>query len=59
MRMHADTLVSVAPTNEFGETFTVLDGVARPLREPGIEVTVPIPPDPTSACPDCCIPVWD
>jgi predicted extracellular nuclease len=23
MRMHADTLVSVAPTNEFGETFTV------------------------------------
>ncbi len=24
MRMHADTLVSVAPTNEFGETFTVL-----------------------------------
>lgn len=59
MRMHADTLVSVAPTNEFGETFTVLDGVARPLREPGIEVSLPVPPDPTSGVPDCCIPRWD
>jgi predicted extracellular nuclease len=59
MRMHADTLVSVAPTNEFGETFTVLDGVARPLREPGIEAGLPVPPDPTSGVPDCCIPIWD
>src|SRR4030095_7945520 len=31
MRLHADTLVSVAPTNEFGETFTVLRRAARPL----------------------------
>jgi len=59
MRMHADTLVSVAPTNEFGETFTVLEGVARPLREPGIEVSLPVPPDPTTNAPDCCIPRWD
>ncbi len=59
MRMHADTLVSVAPTNEFGETFTVLDGVARPMREPGIEAGLPVPPDPTSGVPDCCIPIWD
>jgi predicted extracellular nuclease len=59
MRMHADSLVSVAPTNEFGETFTVLQGVARPLREPGIEISLPIPPDPTSGVPDCCIPRWD
>ena len=59
MRMHADTLVSVAPTNEFGETFTVLDGVARPLREPGIEVSFTVPPDPTSGVVDCCIPRWD
>lgn len=59
MRVHADTLVSVAPTNEFGETFTVLDGVARPTREPGIEAGLPIPPDPTSGSPDCCIPIWD
>src|SRR5687768_15746972 len=57
--MHADTLVSVAPTNEFGEIFTVLDGVARPLREPGIEISQPVPPDPTSGVPDCCIPRWD
>src|SRR5687767_11320829 len=59
MRMHADTLVSVAPTNEFGEIFTVLDGVARPLREPGIEISLPVPPDPSSGVPDCCIPRWD
>lgn len=59
MRLHADSLVSVAPTNEFGETFTVLEGVARPLREPGIEYGLPIPPDPTTNVPDCCIPIWD
>ena len=59
MRMHADTLVTVAPTNEFGEIFTVLDGVARPLREPGIEISLPVPPDPTSGLVDCCIPRWD
>ena len=59
MRVHADSLVSVAPTNEFGETFTVLEGVARPLREPGIEFGSPIPPDPTTNAPDCCIPIWD
>ncbi len=59
MRVHADTVVSVAPTNEFGETFTVLEGVARPLREPGIEASLPVPPDPTSGLVDCCIPIWD
>ncbi|HKV37187.1 MAG TPA: Ig-like domain-containing protein [Pyrinomonadaceae bacterium] len=59
MRVHADTLVSVAPTNEFGETSTVLDGVARPIREPGIEAGLTVPPDPTSGVPDCCIPIWD
>ena len=59
MRMHADSLVSVAPTNEFGETFTVLEGVARPIREPGIEFGLPIPPDPSSLMQDCCIPIFD
>ncbi len=60
MRMHADLLVSVAPTtNEFGETFTVLPGVARPLSEPGIEISLPVPPDPTTGIIDCCIPRWD
>ena len=59
MRMHADALVSVAPTNEFGEIFTVLEGVARPMREPGIEISLPVPPDPTTGVVDCCIPRWD
>ena len=59
MRVHADSLVSVAPTNEFGEIFTVLEGVTRPMREPGIEISLTVPPDPTSGVPDCCIPRWD
>jgi len=59
MRMHAAALRSVAPTNEFGETFAVIDGVARPMREPGIEVNQPIPPDPSPPDVDCCIPIWD
>lgn len=59
MRVHADMVVSVAPTNEFGETFTVLEGVARPMREPGIEISFTVPPDPTSGLVDCCIPRWD
>ncbi len=59
MRVQAGPTVSVAPTNNFGETDTVLVGVTRPLREPGIEISLPVPPDPTSGVPDCCIPRWD
>lgn len=59
MRMHADSLISVAPTNEFGEISTVLPGVPRPLREPGIDIALPVPPDPTTGVPDCCIPRFD
>jgi uncharacterized protein len=59
MRMHADTLVAVAPTNQFGETTTTLPGVPRPMREPGIEAGAPIPPDPATGLIDCCIPIWD
>jgi predicted extracellular nuclease len=59
MRVAADSLHSVAPTNNFGETYTVLSGLARPFREPGIEISLPVPPDPTSGVVDCCIPRWD
>jgi predicted extracellular nuclease len=59
MRMHAEWLIAVAPTNDFGEIFTVLPGVARPMREPGIGVSSPVPPDPTTGVPDCCIPRFD
>lgn len=59
MRVHADSLTSVAPTNAFGEIAAVLTGVARPMREPGISVLDPVPPDPTSGAPDCCIPRFD
>lgn len=59
MRMFAASLTSVAPTDEFGEIATVLTGVPRPLREPGISVLDPVPPDPSSGAPDCCIPRFD
>lgn len=58
MRM-TGTLKTVAPNDNFFDVYTVLSSVARPMREPGIPVTDPIPPDPTSGLPDCCIPVWD
>jgi predicted extracellular nuclease len=54
MRLQAASLVSVAPTNEFGEIFTVLPGVPRPLREPGIEASLPLPPGSP-----CCVPRFD
>jgi len=54
MLTHADALVATAPTNTFGEIFTVLDGVARPFREPGIEVSLSLPPGAP-----CCVPRFD
>jgi predicted extracellular nuclease len=59
MRMQAAALVSVAPTDDFGEIATVLPGVPRPMREPGIPLADPVPPDPTSGLVDCCIPRFD
>jgi uncharacterized protein len=59
MRMHAASLTSVAPTDGFGEIATVLTGVPRPLREPGIPAGDPVPPDPTTGIIDCCIPRFD
>src|SRR4030095_8824126 len=54
MRLHADSLTTVGPSNEFGEAFTVLTGVARPFREPGIEASFALP----SGTP-CCVPRFD
>jgi predicted extracellular nuclease len=59
MRLEAAALVSVAPTDEFGEIATVLPAVQRPVREPGIPLSDPMPSDPTSGTPDCCIPRFD
>ncbi|MGE0393186.1 MAG: lamin tail domain-containing protein [Vicinamibacterales bacterium] len=59
MRMFAASLTSVAPTDGFGEIATVLTGVPRPMREPGIPVLDPVPPDPGSGTVDCCIPRFD
>ena len=48
MRLSAASFTSVAPTDGFGEIAAVLTGVARPVREPGIPVDDPVPPDPTA-----------
>jgi predicted extracellular nuclease len=65
MRVHVDSITTIAPTqgtvNEPNATSTsngtfyaVVTGVARPFREPGIEV-----PDPLPAGAPCCIPRFD
>jgi uncharacterized protein len=59
MRLTAASLKSVAPNDTFFEIYTVLSSVARPMREPGIPASDPIPPDPTSGTPDANIPIWD
>jgi predicted extracellular nuclease len=59
MRMSATSLTVVAPNDNFFDVFTVITGVPRPLREPGIEASLTVPPDPTSGVPDCCVPRWD
>lgn len=45
MLVHAASVDVVSPTNRFGEFFVVLSGVARPFREPGIEVSDVLPGD--------------
>jgi uncharacterized protein len=54
MRLHADSLTTIGPSNEFGEAFTVLTGVSRPFREPGIEASFALP----TGTP-CCVPRFD
>jgi len=59
MRLVAPSLTTVAPNDNFFDVDTVLTSVPRPFREPGIPVSDPIPPDPTSGLPDPNIPIWD
>jgi predicted extracellular nuclease len=59
MRMAAASMTTVTPNDNFYDVYTVITGVPRPMREPGIEISQPLPPDPTTGTPDCCIPRWD
>ena len=59
MRVSAPLLITVAPNDSFFDVDTVLASQPRPFREPGIPVSDPIPPDPTSGLPDPNIPIWD
>jgi uncharacterized repeat protein (TIGR01451 family) len=45
MLVEVSSITVVAPTNDFGEFFGVVTGQPRPFREPGIEVSLPIPPE--------------
>ncbi len=54
MRVSASSLTSVSPTNQFGEFYTVITGVARPFREPGVASSDTLPPGVP-----CCVPVFD
>ncbi len=59
MRLGATSLKTVVPNDNFYDVDTVLENVPRPFREPGIEISNTVPPDPTTGVPDCCIPRWD
>ncbi|HEX8131615.1 MAG TPA: lamin tail domain-containing protein [Pyrinomonadaceae bacterium] len=59
MRLAAASLTTVTPNDNFFDVYAVITGVPRPLREPGIEISQTVPPDPTTGTPDCCIPRWD
>jgi len=65
MRVHVDSLTVIAPTQgtidepsatstSNGVFYGVITGVARPFREPGVEV-----PDPLPAGSPCCVPRFD
>jgi predicted extracellular nuclease len=65
MRVHVDSLTIVGPTQgsiseanatstSIGVFYGVITGIARPFREPGIEV-----PDPLPAGSPCCVPSFD
>jgi uncharacterized protein len=65
MRVHVDSLTTITGTMGFvseanatgsssGIFFAVVTGIARPFREPGIEV-----PDPLPAGSPCCVPRFD
>ena len=65
MRVHVDSLTVIAPTqgtiNEPNATsasngvfYGVITGIARPFREPGVEVPDPLPPGSP-----CCVPRFD
>jgi len=65
MRVHVDSLTAVSPTSgtvnerratstSDGVFYAVITGVARPFREPGVELPDPLPPGSP-----CCVPRFD
>jgi predicted extracellular nuclease len=65
MRVHVDSITTIAPTQgtisepnatstSNGTFYAVVTGVARPFREPGVQV-----PDPLPSGSPCCVPRFD
>ena len=44
MRVMVESLTVVAPTSSAGQFYGVLTGIARPFREPGVDVSTPLLP---------------
>ena len=59
MRLTAPSMTTVVPNDTFFDVYAVITGQPRPVREPGIEANLTVPPDPTTGTPDCCIPRFD
>jgi predicted extracellular nuclease len=61
MRLTSPSLLTVVPNDNFFDVETVISTVPRQqvFREPGIDISDPIPPDPTSGVPDANVPRWD
>jgi uncharacterized protein len=51
MRMFVGTLAVVAPTTQFGELYGVVPGLARPFREPGIDIGDVLPAEAPASVP--------
>ena len=59
MRLSAASLTTATPNDNFYDVYTVITGVPRPVREPGIPISLAVPPDPTTGVPDPNVPRWD
>ena len=51
MLVTTPTMDVVGPSNTFGELHAVVSGVARPFREPGVDISKPLPVDAPAGVP--------
>ena len=51
MLVTAPSMDVVGPTNGFGELYAIISGVARPFREPGVDISEELPAEAPPAVP--------